>query len=73
MEKYLINILNEGFTPEQASAVRGGAAETSCTCNGAKFHCTNNSCSKNDCGNHTCDKFNEGKNCKCNAGETYVK
>lgn len=56
MKRFLIEILNEGFTPEQANAVRGGAADNDCTCYGAGFTC--------NCYNST------GYQCKCN-GTTF--
>lgn len=50
MKRFLIEILNEGFTPEQANAVRGGAAETVCTCyGGANFTCTCNGTTFDNC------------------------
>lgn len=40
MERFILEILNDGFSPEQANAVRGGSAISRCTCNnGAKYDC----------------------------------
>ncbi len=62
MKKDLIlKVLNEGLTPEQLNAVRGGASTNSCTCmNGATYDC---GCF-NDC---VCHGIGSKLICSCNA------
>ncbi len=66
MEKLFIHVFNEGISPKEMNAVRGGAADPICTCaNGATF----------DCGcfsNVVCPCDGQGTHlvCSCNNGGT---
>jgi len=61
MGNMFLEIFNEGISPQEMNAVRGGAADPLCTCaNGAVY----------DCGcfdNCTCDGEGSKLICSCNA------
>ncbi len=62
-----LEILNDGISPKEMNAVRGGAADPSCTCaNGATYDC---GCYSNYC---VCNGKGSELKCSCNnGGESY--
>lgn len=59
MENIFLEVFNEGISPKEMNAVRGGAADPLCTCaNGATY----------DCGcysNCTCNGTGSNLSCSC--------
>lgn len=65
MNKVFLEVFNEGLSPNEMNAVRGGAADTSCKCNnGAQYDC---GCySDCDCNGEGTSLICSRDNCSCN-------
>lgn len=67
MNKVFLEVFNEGLSPNEMNAVRGGAADSTCTCySGGTYDCgcfNNVDCTCFASGTLTCSR----NNCSCNA------